>query len=428
LADARTAGRLGAGEHGLATDLAVPAASRTTTTLRWALAAAVGSRLLLFLFVALTAPLPSEATRKTVFVGSVARLFPDGGVLERAFFPWARWDGMWFAGIAEHGYSWPWSEAFYPLYPFSMRQAAHVFDGNYVVAGVVVSLLCFLGAIILLYRLVALDFSRSVALWTTVFLAVFPTSFFFQAVYSESLFLLLTVACLSCARQGRWALAGLIGLAAALTRSTGLYLLVPMAVFYLQERDWKVRRIDLRAGWLFLVPTGFVIWMGYLWLRMGDPLLALRAEGHWNRHLTFPAVTLWRGIVDFSGHFDRTVVDGRWGTSGVHDLLALVVVVGMVAMIWVGWRRLPPAYTAYAIVAVFVPLCFPALHRPLFSLPRFALVVFPVFVTLALLTEPKRRDGLALQARFWVRWALAAAFMAGACGLAYLFARHVFVS
>jgi hypothetical protein len=213
-----------------------------------------------------------------------------------------------------------------------------------------------------------------------------------------------------------------------LTRSSGLLLLAPMAVYYLQARSWKLRRIDGNVAWLLLVPTGLIVWMGYLWLRLGDPLLSLRAEAHWNRHLTFPAVTLYRGIVDFGHHFEKTVINGGWGTSGVHDLLALAVVTGVVAMIWLGWRRLPPAYTAYTIVALLLPLCFPAPNHPLFSLPRFALVAFPVFVTLALLTEPKRRDRRALQARVWVRWALAAVFMAGACGLAYLFARHVFVS
>ena len=62
------------------------------------------------------------------------------------------------------------------------------------------------------------------ALWTVVFLSVFPTAFFFQAIYSESLFLLLSVACFLAARRGRWALAGAAGFLASLTRNTGLLL------------------------------------------------------------------------------------------------------------------------------------------------------------------------------------------------------------
>lgn len=57
------------------------------------------------------------------------------------------------------------------------------------------------------------------------------------------------------------------------------------------------------------------------------------------------------------------------------------------ALVVLGWRRLPAAYTAYTLAVIAVPLITPSAVRPLQSMPRFALVAFPLFVTLALVTE-----------------------------------------
>ena len=63
--------------------------------------------------------------------------------------------------------------------------------------------------------------------------AFFPAALFFSAVYSESLFLLLSVGAVLAARQGRWAWAGALAALAALTRNSGVLLLVPLALLFL---------------------------------------------------------------------------------------------------------------------------------------------------------------------------------------------------
>ena len=60
-------------------------------------------------------------------------------------------------------------------------------------------------------------------------------SFFFSAVYTESLFLALSAGCFYLARRERWVWAGVLGGLAAATRSIGVLLVVPLAVLYLQE-------------------------------------------------------------------------------------------------------------------------------------------------------------------------------------------------
>ena len=164
------------------------------------------------------------------------------------------------------------------------------------------------------------------------FVSVFPTALFFQAVYSEALFLLLTLLAFWWARDRRWALAGLAGLLAALTRSSGLLLVVPLAVLWWEQRrgaplrlpggparsiadDWET--LPGAAGpaaggaapaparltwlWILLVPAGLAIYMAFLWLAFREALLFSSVQAAWGRDLTLPTTAVWRGLVTTAG-------------------------------------------------------------------------------------------------------------------------------
>ena len=134
---------------------------------------------------------------------------PFHGDLAHIGNPWAVWDGVWFVKIAADGYaSNDGSVAFFPLYPLYGALGGDLFDNNLVVAGVVVSLACYFAAIYFLYRLVAVRFGPRVAYRTCLYLSIFPTAFYWQAVYSESMFLMLSAACVLWSTEGRWKLAG----------------------------------------------------------------------------------------------------------------------------------------------------------------------------------------------------------------------------
>ena len=124
--------------------------------------------------------------------------------------PLRLWDGLWYKLIAEESYgehlnTYP---AFWPLFPWLMNLGSDVFGVATETAGWMIANASFLVAFVLLYRLVLLDFDRTVARRTIIALAVFPTSLFFSAVYTESLFLLLAVGALYAARRGSWFTAG----------------------------------------------------------------------------------------------------------------------------------------------------------------------------------------------------------------------------
>ena len=137
---------------------------------------------------------------------------------------WARWDSVFFLRIAEHGYDHA-SAAFAPLYPALVSLVGHAFFGHYVLAGIAVSLAATLGSFVLLYRLAEERLGDAGAYRTVVYLAVFPMALFLQAVYSESLFLLLTLGAFALAERRRFGAAGVVAGLAILTRIAGVALL-----------------------------------------------------------------------------------------------------------------------------------------------------------------------------------------------------------
>ena len=319
----------------------------------------------------------------------------DPGGLTAGFRPGAYWDSVWFLEIASGGYDRPEDAAFFPLYPLLLKAT-----GSSVAGGVLVSLACFAGALVLLHRLVALDFGARAARLTVLLVALLPASVFFSAVYSESLFLLLSVGAVYAARTDRWALAGIAGALAAATRSAGIVLLVPLAIMW-----W---RSAPRRPWSFvglaLVPLGLVAFCVYLEAVGQDGLGPFRAQDAWGRSLGVAPVegarAAWDGLVSLVRGDPRSwpVYDTAWVDVGLFATLLLVLVALAGAL-----RRLPAAYSLYAAAALALPLAFPADGQPLMSLPRFVAVVWPLHLWLALVLLDRVR----------ARWAVLAAFAAG---------------
>src|SRR6266536_3034671 len=166
---------------------------------------------------------------------------------------WARWDSVFFVRIAEHGYDHT-SAAFYPLYPTLVAGLGRVFFGHYVLAGIVVSLATALGSFVLLYRVAEERLGAEGARRTVLYLAIFPMALFLQAVYSESLYLLLVLAAFALAERNRFAGAGLVAGLAILTRAAGLALLPALALLAWQHRE----RLRSLAGIALAVPVAAV--------------------------------------------------------------------------------------------------------------------------------------------------------------------------
>src|SRR3982750_408835 len=124
-----------------------------------------------------------------------------GAVGEILGAPAVRWDSSYYVFTAQHGYEALGQTAFFPFYPMVMRAVATITYSE-VVAGVLVSLASFAIALVILHRLAALDFGADVARRTVWLVALFPAGVFFSAIYTEALFLVLSVGAVYAAREG----------------------------------------------------------------------------------------------------------------------------------------------------------------------------------------------------------------------------------
>jgi hypothetical protein len=333
--------------------------------------------------------------------------------------PFARWDSAWYLTISHAGYDHdPARTAFFPLYPLAMHGLGFVV-GSDLIAGVLISLGSFFVALVLLYRLTALELDAPVARVTVLLLAFCPMAYFFSAVYSESLFLALSLGCFWQARMGRWAWAGALGGLAAAERNGGVLLLVPLVVMFLYGprgdlgspvravRHWRLGRllpryrVTPRLAWTLLVPLGLGLYVLALQLLTGDGLAPFHSEQVWFRHFAGPfggvwdgAVAAWDGLRQLvHGPAPPTyfaVAAGNPLTIAGQNLM-LFGFLGLGAAALVGtFRRLPAAYGAYCLAALALPLTYPATPRPLISLPRYEVVLFPLFMWAAWWIERRR--------------------------------------
>jgi hypothetical protein len=142
--------------------------------------------------------------------------------------------------------------AFFPLYPFTVRAVAaplSVLGMNPIatatLAGVIVSLLGTLVAMIALYDITRTELEDSGALRTAFYLLIFPSSFFLAMVFSEGLFVGLAFGSLALMRRRQLLLAGILAALATWTRSIGLLLIIPLALSWLTTFDWSVVRARL---------------------------------------------------------------------------------------------------------------------------------------------------------------------------------------
>jgi hypothetical protein len=192
--------------------------------------------------------------------------------------PLARWDSGWYRDIAVRGYHYDpeapaCNTSFYPLYPLVTGFVSHCTHIPVFPAGMAISLLCLLAALLLLADLLAEDGPDRVLPGIAVLLC-FPTAFYFASFYPESLFILATAAAFFAAKRGRWSLAGIAGAAAGLTRLNGVLIILPMAWFAWQEMKGSGRR--LKPGPVFGLAgaaAGAAAYPIFLWVRFGSPLV-----------------------------------------------------------------------------------------------------------------------------------------------------------
>ena len=300
---------------------------------------------------------------------------------------WQQWDTGWYLTISRHGYYTPQAAAFFPLYPALVGLFAHLTgDAGRLAVALVISNLGAVGGLVALAKLAEREVGGGGRPAAAVRMALaYPFAFFLAAGYTEGLFFAFAGGALLWAREGRWARAAFAGFLAALTRNTGLILVLPLAWEFGRQAGWgtALREPKTLLGWLGVViaaPAGLAAYVLYLWQRFGDPLLYVHAEHqYWHRQL-------WGVWTTLAEAFHRLVAN-HGGLLPVDLALVLFFLAVTLAVI----REVPFAFTLYMLGVLYtaVALPQPVQHDLIPSAGRYLAMSAPAFVTLGRWVETR---------------------------------------
>ena len=304
----------------------------------------------------------------SIAIIAVAAGTPGAHVNSESGNPFLAWDGWWYVQVAANGYhATPirppaeYDVAFFPIWPAIIRVASLGFLSLEWTA-IILGNLLFIGAVVLVHRVLAARFGPATALRGAALWAFAPPAYAASIAYAEPVFAILAAAYFL--ESGAIRQAG-FSAAAMLTRLTGLAL-VPAALLTPGRR------------WLALVPLlAFAGWWAWLAWMSGEPLMYWKGSPSWyggDEH-GLPALVTTLGDLDFF----------------------FVIVLAFLIAVTVGSMRvmrtdLPLGLFALACVGMTVLTAIPE------SMPRHAWSGFPAFAGLALLAP--RWKGAALLALF----------------------------
>jgi hypothetical protein len=330
-------------------------------------------------------------------------VFPSTNLFWDTF---ARFDSGWYFNIARYGYEWVEGGrsnlAFFPLYPMLMRYVALGLGGGrsrVYMAGILISWTTFIAAMIVLHRLARVELEdEEAALRTVLYVAVFPFAFFFGVVYTESLFLLLSVTAFYGFRTQRWALGAVAGALVTATRANGLFLVPALALVAWRETRGD-RAATLRASLaLVCTLTGVALYSAWVYSVTGHPFEWANTINRWNWH---PGATAgWTPLLTvITALFTRPYEYVTSSPQAVVDLLNAGAGLALLLATPFIWLRFGPAYPVLILLNLYVPLSSGALE----GIGRYCAVLFPFSLWLATWRAPILRAGLIVaSAMFYV--------------------------
>lgn len=303
--------------------------------------------------------------------------------LPQFIYSFANFDGVHYINIADRGYD-TYEQAFFPLYPLSVRFIAPLLNDNFLVAGLLISNLSLFVSIIFLYRL--FKNLRTISfMWFIFFLLSFPTAFFFSVMYSESFFLMLVVMSVYYLVTDDYKKAGLCAGLSSLARLNGIFLIIPFAVYLYQKKKHLGRRDIL----LVLAPlAGFAVYACYLWVSTGDPFFFVNSQWAFGANRSTSIIPLPQVYYRYLKIFLTTRVDHIF-------FIAVVEFVSVTISLCIALYELIRSYRSRLYfewsVAVFslIVVILPTLTGTFSSVPRYALLSLSTFIFLSRLKNAR---------------------------------------
>ena len=312
-------------------------------------------------------------------------------------FIFKQWDAPHYIGIAEHGYV---NEGdarlhivFYPLFPYLIR-IMNLLTGNSLVSAAVISNTCLIVGGVFLYLLSYEAYGERIAR-TSVWLFMFSMGAVFYSVpYTESLFFLLTVACVYFARKRRFKLALLLGALCSFTRLPGAITAVCVFFEMIRSRLGYIRRIgenESRIARAFkvsaaaflqclLILSGFLLYLIINKIVTGDAFKFLEYQkNHWGQE----AGNIYK-TAEYSIRFLFYPFE-KWYQTGVYLPQTTAILLSVLILFFVK-KEAHPSDLAYSVVYLFVTLS----PTMLISGPRYISALYCLYPFAAILMNRNR--------------------------------------
>ncbi len=295
----------------------------------------------------------------------------------------ANFDGKYYLTIAQIGYQ-PYTYFFFPLYPILIRLFSTLIGSSlfsYLISGIFISNVVFIFGLIGLYKIVKSEKSRSAARLTIILLLLFPTSFYFGATYTESLFFALSVWSLFFAVKRSFLPAAVLAFLASGTKIVGIVLLPAILIEYFDiklHRNLPKLKINWDFYWMLVAPMGLVIYMVYLFLKTGDPLnffnsITIFGVQRSNHLILLPQV--------FYRYLFKVLPSLSYTSLAFYFPAILELVVGILFTFIsaISFFKIRLSFAAFLTLGFLIP----TLSGSFSSLPRYVVVLFPAFFLIA---------------------------------------------
>lgn len=284
---------------------------------------------------------------------------------------------------------------FYPLYPLLIK-IVHFFVRNYTFAGLLISYICFGVASCYLYDLLRLDYDKPRSIDGLMAFWLFPFGFFYMAVFTESLFVMLTVMALYYTRKHNWLAVGITGLLAAATRTQGILVLVPAVIEiiyaarerFLQKEKW----FSPSMLYILLIPVGY---LSYL-------ILNKIYGGSFTKFLEYQSAAPWYNSAQWIGNN----ITQQVGMAKDHFYLSLIIYWPEILLFFVAAgiifygikHRANSLYLAY--LGVYTATSY--LHGWLISGPRYFMACAAVYLIFAEIKNESARRFILFMLALWL--------------------------
>ncbi len=312
-----------------------------------------------------------------IFIPNFGAQFPyyQGELISTGLPSWiwgfGNFDGVHYLRIVKEGYASAYSQAFFPLYPILIKAFSFGESVSFI-TGLLISNISFLLSLIVLYKLFRLDFTDRISWKSILLLVTFPTSFYFGAVYTESLFLLFTILSIYFTRKNDFLFAGLFAALASATRVIGIFLwplILIEFILYLKTRS--VKRFDTFKAviGMLIAPLGLIFYMMNLKIINDNPLYFLTATSNFGTGRSEQIVLLPQVLFRYLKLFISIPILTPQFFIAVLEVLAIIL---PLVLIIIYWRKIRFSYLVFTLGVLLLP----TLNGTFNSMPRYSLMAF----------------------------------------------------